>query len=404
MSFSDNIGGVPVPPLPVRSNPNQPRGNSGALYPSGATSQGTPYPGAPYAPGGQQGVQYQQGTGQGPPLPPRVGGGGGQSRYPYQSPAYGGVRGGYSTLSPYSSQYSSISRYPPSYMGYSQFDTQNSFISLAEHSALPAFQSIESIVQAFGSVSMMLESSYHAVRASFQAVLGVAEHFTKMKLQISQVFSALAAFRFVKYLYQKLLYVTGLRRGSNPGFADTVWKAEAVAQSSLTEMDLKSPVKWPLLMYLGLTIAAPYLIWKLLGSFNRDERKVEWERGKGEHFIAKSVHSFQSQQPGDLSFDAGQMLVLAPRHLQPRQQGWLLASCSGRTGLVPANYINIIARREGGDECSKGNGAIKQNGDKGQNGANGVAGVSRPDIIEESIVSNDQFESVFDQAFDPDRN
>ena len=61
-------------------------------------------------------------------------------------------------------------------------------------------------------------------------------------------------------------------------------------------------------------------------------------------------------------------------------------------------------RREGGDEGSKGNGAIKQNGDKGQNGANGVAGVSRPDIIEESIVSTDQFESVFDQAFDPDRH
>ena len=52
-------------------------------------------------------------------------------------------------------------------------------------------------------------------------------------------------------------------------------------------------------------------------------------------------------------------------------------------------------RREGGDEGSKGNGAIKQNG------ANGV---SRPDIIEESIVSTDQFESVFDQAFDPDRH
>ena len=31
----------------------------------------------------------------------------------------------------------------------------------------------------------------------------------------------------------------------------------------------QSPVKWPLLMYLGLTVAAPYLIWKLLGSFNR---------------------------------------------------------------------------------------------------------------------------------------
>ena len=52
---------------------------------------------------------------------------------------------------------------------------------------MPAFQSIESIVHAFGSVSMMLESTFHAVHSSFQAVLGVAEHFSKMKLQVSQV-------------------------------------------------------------------------------------------------------------------------------------------------------------------------------------------------------------------------
>lgn len=37
------------------------------------------------------------------------------------------------------------------------------FIRLAEESSRPAFESIESIVHAFGSVSMMLESTYHAV-------------------------------------------------------------------------------------------------------------------------------------------------------------------------------------------------------------------------------------------------
>ena len=63
----------------------------------------------------------------------------------------------------------------------------NRFIQMAEESYLPAFQSIENIVQAFGSVSMMLESTFYAVHSSFQAVLGVAEHFSKMKLQLSQV-------------------------------------------------------------------------------------------------------------------------------------------------------------------------------------------------------------------------
>ena len=65
------------------------------------------------------------------------------------------------------------------HMGAGGGESQNRFIQLAEESSMPAFQSIESIVHAFGSVSMMLESTFHAVHSSFQAVLGVAEHFSK---------------------------------------------------------------------------------------------------------------------------------------------------------------------------------------------------------------------------------
>ena len=45
-------------------------------------------------------------------------------------------------------------------MGVSPRLGQNRFIQLAEESYLPAFQSIENIVHAFGSVSMMLESTF----------------------------------------------------------------------------------------------------------------------------------------------------------------------------------------------------------------------------------------------------
>jgi len=58
-----------------------------------------------------------------------------------------------------------------------------------------------------------------------------------------QVFSALAAFRLLKFLYRKLLYLCGIV-GVNPGsFSDTVWRrAELSANppTGLTEQDIKA--------------------------------------------------------------------------------------------------------------------------------------------------------------------
>ena len=44
----------------------------------------------------------------------------------------------------------------------------------------------------------------------------------------------------------------------------------------------------------------------------------------------------------------GESLRLAPRHLQPRVRGWLLAASQGNTGLVPANHIQILGRSQPG--------------------------------------------------------
>lgn len=279
-----------------------------------------------------------------PPLPSRsqTGQSRGQS---VSAPGYGGVSGhGYSSIP---SNYQ-MAKYPYQYTTSNRFNSGSGNLSdlaqLAEHSVIPAFQSIESIVSTFTSVSTMLESSYHAVRASFQAIIGVAEQLSRMKIHLSQVFSALASFRVLKYLHQKLTYLLGKSK-LNPELGDFMWRS--AGSQSLTESDLKDPIRWPVWLYLGLTLAAPYLVWKLIATLHRKSAKVEWERGIGEHFIAKSVHPFNAQAEGDLSFGPDEMLVLAPRSLQPRMPGWLLASSRGRTGLVPANYIKIISRREG---------------------------------------------------------
>lgn len=52
---------------------------------------------------------------------------------------------------------------------------ESDLIRLAEERSRTAFQSIESFVHAFQSISMMLESSYMALASSFRAVLGVGK-------------------------------------------------------------------------------------------------------------------------------------------------------------------------------------------------------------------------------------
>ena len=104
--------------------------------------------------------------------------------------------------------------------------------------------------------------------------------------------------RLLKFLYQKLLYLCGIVR-ANPNFSDTVWRRAERSASALqtaallTEQDLKAPVRWPVLLYAGLVVAAPYLMWRLLGSLNtrghhqEGEEDTLWQQGIGEHFIAK---------------------------------------------------------------------------------------------------------------------
>ena len=74
----------------------------------------------------------------------------------------------------------------------------------------------------------------------------------------------------------------------------------------------------------------------------------KWVEGNGEHYTAHADYDFNAGSEQELSFRAGQTLRLAPRALQPRIKGWLLAATDRQhVGLVPANYIKILAKHDG---------------------------------------------------------
>ncbi|KAM6923307.1 peroxisome biogenesis factor 13 [Lycodopsis pacificus] len=295
-----------------------------------------------------------------PPVPPR----------PFQQayrPSYGSVTSSYS---PYgSSMYGGYgSGYGGGYSGgfgggfgaggYSRLPhtedvAPSRFVQQAEESSRGAFQSIESIVQAFGSVSMMLNATYSAVYNSFRAVLDVANHLTRLRAHLTSVFSTLALVRMLHYLYRRLQRLLGRRSdaGIDDLWADSAADALATSASGGDGAGMEGrPVKsWPIFLFFAVVLGGPYLIWKLLSSGpGSEETATNWASGEDDHVVARVEYDFLGASEEEISVRAGDMLNLAPKEHQPKVRGWLLASADGQTtGLVPANYVKVLGKRRG---------------------------------------------------------
>ncbi len=133
------------------------------------------------------------------------------------------------------------------------------------------FMEIFWVFQAFGSVAMMLESTYSAVYNSFRAVIGVADHFSRMRTQLAQIFSALAVIRTLRWLFRRLMVLLRLREG---GLEEDAWAqaASSVAAPggalSPAGSDSTPRANWPLMLFFAVIIGGPYLIWKFLSSIS----------------------------------------------------------------------------------------------------------------------------------------
>nr|XP_046258076.1 peroxisome biogenesis factor 13 [Scatophagus argus] len=263
---------------------------------------------------------------------------------PYGSSIYGGY-------SPYS--------YGGGYgLGYNRLShmeeiSPSRFVQQAEESSRGAFQSIESIVQAFASVSMMLDATFSAVYNSFRAVLDVANHLTRLRAHLTRVLSAFALVRTLRYLYRRLQRLLGRRSDSEVEdlWADSASDALATSASrgdggGMEEQTVKS---WPILLFFAVVLGGPYLIWKLLSSSpGSEDSATNWASGEDDHVVARAEYDFSAASEEEISLRTGDMINLAPKEQQPRVRGWLLASVDGQTtGLVPANYVKVLGKRRG---------------------------------------------------------
>lgn len=269
------------------------------------------------------------------------------SSYPmtrYPSYGYQPYGGGYSQYGGYGG-----AGYGTSYgsTGYGSQQPPPAFVRQAEERSRTAFQSVESVVGAVASVSMMLESTYFAVHSCFRALLGVAHHFDTLRNHVWSVLTSIALLRKLRLFLLWLLAKLRLRRASAAG---ETWEELVSAQSQQQQQPGQgSAVLWPVLTFFGVVFGVPWLLWKLMSQVAQpddlpEQQRVWQQQGEGQ-LTARALYSYQGVRSDELSFSAGDELTVAPQQLQPQLPGWILAGMNRQSGLVPANYVEILPGR-----------------------------------------------------------
>lgn len=214
-------------------------------------------------------------------------------------------------------------------------------ISNANQQIDSTFQSIQSIVQAFSSISMMLESTYMAVHSSFRAVMDVADHFVRLKDGLSGLMSAAAIFNTIKWFFKRILYMFNLV-GEEQIWSDSIASATTAiqkGQQSILEHG-RQQSSWPMLMFLGVALGAPYMIYQIQ---KPSTSSTKWMTQEDCHYTGEALYNFETNHDSEIPLKVGQRVIIAPKEQQPRVTDWLLATTDGKkAGLIPMNYVKIV--------------------------------------------------------------
>lgn len=84
------------------------------------------------------------------------------------------------------------------------------------------------------------------------------------------MFSAFALVRTIRYLYQRLQRLLGLRQSCEN---EDLWAESEgkVARAGLEDKMANSAKSWPIFLFFAVILGGPYLIWKLLSTYSDEE-------------------------------------------------------------------------------------------------------------------------------------
>ncbi|KAI4467579.1 peroxisomal membrane protein pex13 [Holotrichia oblita] len=118
---------------------------------------------------------------------------------------------------------------------------------------------------------------------------------------------------------------------------------EAMSGAAAEAAGNSGGASWSTLAFLGVIISAPYIISKFLPKYEDKHNPQNW---LSSGVRAKAAFDFVATSPNELTINTNDEIVLAPKQIQEEMRlyntGWAFATCNGRSGVIPLNYIVVV--------------------------------------------------------------
>ncbi|VDN38184.1 unnamed protein product [Gongylonema pulchrum] len=158
------------------------------------------------------------------------------------------------------------------------------------------FESIEEVVEAVNSVTILLNSAHHAFYSSFRAVISAVAEFSRLKAQVRHC--------LFEHCQQPL--------------------TQALPPLAQTEANSFRPLfSW--VLWLSVIIGSYFALRLLARAVAHLEECLRWSDGEGEYYEAVAVQDYTAAGEGRISFKRNEVLRVAPKRYQPQCRGYLLA-------------------------------------------------------------------------------
>jgi peroxin-13 len=221
----------------------------------------------------------------------------------------------------------------------------SNFAQLAMDESRSAFSSIESVIHTFRSISLMLESTFTSVYSSFRTVTDVFDHFTRLRSEITTLYPLVLIWRFLKYLYHRLLRFLHIRQ-STSGNTEETWSAiyNSLQQTTTNTNGQSTSSSLLVAFFFIVSFGTPILMLKFLNSIiKKRQANNNWIEQETNQARVIALYDYVARNSDELSFTRGTTIYLAPISLQSTTSHWFLGTIDRiHTGLIPANYVQPV--------------------------------------------------------------
>ncbi|KIY66220.1 hypothetical protein CYLTODRAFT_39559 [Cylindrobasidium torrendii FP15055 ss-10] len=201
------------------------------------------------------------------------------------------------------------------------------------------FNLLHSVVQTFGGVAQMLESTFMATHSSFFAMVSVVDQFHQLREVLGGV---LGMFGLLRWL-----------RSFLPGYTPP-------PQGPLAQQQPKLARK-PLIMFLLAMVGIPYLLSRLVRNHlaNLQQQQQLPPLDPSQLTFARALYPFQASTPAELNLTENEIVAITSKLVNgqevdprvempgvPEPDWWKGRTRDGREGWFPRKWVEVLVKKD----------------------------------------------------------